>query len=207
MKGWGRVVFLVSAGIFTFAGCGGRTGVLGDDAYDPDDGGSSGSTGTGGTKATAGKPSKGGKASGGGVGTGGAGPFPVAGASPVGGTGIGGSFPVAGFPSFGGAFPSFGGASPTGGAFPVGGFGGVPSDCQSCIFKTCNAELTQCFQDVGCISIFACAATSGCQGFDCYTPEACAGVIDQWGGFGSPSMKAMLQSFSCVLGSGCPCGN
>ena len=200
MKGWGRVVFLVSAGIFTFAGCGGRTGMLGDDVYDPDDaGGSSGSTGTGGTKATAGKPAKGGKASGGAVSTGGVGPFPVGGVSPVGGTAAGGSFPSAGFPSFGGSFP-------IAGAFPGGGFGGgVADECQSCIFSTCNTELTQCFQDLGCISIFACAATSGCQGFDCYTPETCAGVIDQWGGFGSPSMKAMLRSVSCVVTSGCPC--
>jgi hypothetical protein len=198
MKGWGRVVFLVSAGIFTFAGCGGRTGMLGDDFYDPDEGGSSfGNTGSGGTKASAGKPSKGGKGSGGA-------------ASPSGGVSYGG-YPIAGgypggFPAFGGAFPSFGGAFPTGGAFPVGGFGGgVPIDCQSCIFKTCNAELSQCFQDVGCLSIFACTATSGCQGFDCYTPEACAGVIDQWGGPGGPSMSAMLKAFSCVLTSGCPC--
>jgi hypothetical protein len=179
--------------------------MLGDDVYDPDDGGdggSSGNKGTGGSKPSAGKPSKGGKATGGAVTTGGAGPIPVAGAAT-------GGFPTGGSPSFGGAFPSFGGSFPSfGGAFPTGGFGGgVPIDCQTCLFQTCSGELSKCLQDIGCVSILACSATTGCQGFDCYTPEACAGVIDQFGGPKGESMSRVLGSLSCVLTSGCPCLN
>lgn len=198
MKGWGRVLSLLSAGFLTAAGCGGRTGMLEDDPYDSDDGGSSvGNTGTGGTKPTAGKSSRGGKAAGGTVGTGGRGPIPV------GGTSAGGGFPTGGF-AFGGGFPT-GGSFPTAGAFPMGGFGGIPAECQSCLFETCSAQLSQCFQDFGCLSIFACTAATGCQGFDCYSPEACSGVIDQWGGPTGPSMSMLLKSLSCVLTSGCPC--
>jgi hypothetical protein len=207
MNGWGRVVFLVTAGVLLGSGCGGRTGMLYDDGYDPDpDGGTSPSTsGSGGRPATGGKGGKGG-----GFNAGGSRPTPSGGAAfggvstvggfPAGGFTTGGSIPIGGVAGFGG----FGGFP-----FPMGGFAGVagtgPVDCQSCLYQTCSTELLQCFQDFGCVAIFGCVAATGCDTFQCYSPDTCGPVIDQWGGPFGPSMTALLDGVSCTLTSGCPC--
>jgi hypothetical protein len=106
---------------------------------------------------------------------------------------------------FGGNF-SFGGVSGVAGTFGTGGVGGIPPiDCQACIFQTCGEALSQCFEDFGCLSIFACMQATGCEGFACYNPQICGPVIDQSGGPGGTSMSMLLKAFSCAVSSGCPC--
>lgn len=200
MKGWGSVSLLVALGVFMAAGCGGRTDTLYDDGEPNQQAGTgaTGNTGTGGTRNTAGRPGRAGASS-----KGGGGPVPSGGASyagayPIGGA-YAGSFPAGGYA---GAI-SFGGYA---GAFPMGGFGGTaPVECQSCIFQICGEAFAQCFQDFGCLSILGCAQATGCQAFECYSPQTCAPVIDQWGGLAGPSMGALLGAFSCAIQSGCPC--
>jgi hypothetical protein len=205
MNGWGRVVCLVTVGLALGAGCGGRTGVPYDEGYDPDPE----TAGVGGTPSSGGRPSTAVKA--GTRATGGR-PNPsggFGGVNPTGGFSTGGSIPVGGFGTAGG-FPtggfSFGGF---GGGFPTGGFGGVagggPFDCQSCVLQTCSNELLQCFSDFGCLSILGCVQATGCDSFNCYSPDTCGSVIDQWGGPFGPSMNALLETVSCTLTSGCPC--
>jgi hypothetical protein len=205
MKGWGSVSLVLALGVFMGAGCGGRTGALDDGyGYEPNDqaGNGSGNNGSGGAVGTAGRPDRAGARN-----TGGAGPIPTGGVS------FGGSYVTAGAYS-GGAYPGgaypggygFGGTTGIAGSFMMGGFGGSPyDDCQSCIFETCGDTLSQCLQDFGCISILACTQATGCQAFQCYNPRACGPVIDQWGGPGGPSMSMLLETFSCVVTSGCPC--
>jgi hypothetical protein len=221
MKGWGRAPFLTVLGLVAASGCGGRTDSF-DDYYDGDygdEGGSSAAIAGGGAAATAGKPSKGGAAVGGskpvggkGNGTSGSstGGVSVAGTPPVGGVGaggasnsFGGSMVVGGF---GGTFPlgGFGGFGAIGGT-DLGGFGGEPQDCQSCLLQSCSSQFIECIQDFGCISIIACAQASGCQGIDCYRDKFCKGVIDQWGGPAGPSMNELLKTFACAANSGCGC--
>jgi hypothetical protein len=78
-------------------------------------------------------------------------------------------------------------------------------NCESCLNRSCGGELSQCFQDFGCLSIFSCTQASGCEAFQCYTDAQCKGVIDQWGGPGSRSMSLLLTAYSCAIQSGCPC--
>jgi hypothetical protein len=211
MNGWGRAVFLVTVGLALGAGCGGRTGSPYDGDYDPDpEGGTNpGAAGSGGRPGTAGKSTGGSR-----PGTGGrpiagdsfgGAPGTAGGISPSGGFATGG---VAGFPTGGFAFGGFGGGS-FAGAFPTGGFagfaGGPPQDCQQCILQTCGGSLQQCFQDFGCIAIFTCVAQTGCDTFDCTSPDTCGPVIDQFGGPFGPSMSTLLDVVSCTLTSGCPC--
>lgn len=213
MNGWGRVVFLLTAGLVLGAGCGGRTGMPYDESYDPDptagDGGTPSSggrpstAGKGGTRTTGGRPNPSGGV-GGVVSTGGA--ISFGGTVPVGGFGTAGGFPTGGFNfgGFAGGFPT--GGFSFGGAFPTGGVGGGgPFDCQSCVLQTCGDELLQCFSDFGCLSILGCVQATGCDSFNCYSPDTCGPVIDQWGGPFGPSMNALLETVSCTLTSGCPC--
>lgn len=83
--------------------------------------------------------------------------------------------------------------------------GKPPETCQSCLFSRCFGELTQCFQDFGCLEIFSCVQATGCNTFECYRPETCAAVIDQYGGPGSSAMSILLKAATCTLQSGCPC--
>ena len=196
MKGWGSVSLFLALGVFMSAGCGGRTGALYEDGYEPNEqaGNSSGGAGT------AGRPGRAGARN-----TGGAGPIPTGGVSSFGGTAgaySGGAY--TGGTGFGGF--AFGGTTGVAGSFVTGGSAGFPSnDCQTCIFETCGATLSQCLQDFGCISILACTQATGCDAFQCYNPQTCGPVIDQWGGPGGPSMSMLHKSFSCVVMSGCPC--
>ncbi len=209
MKGWGSVSLFLAFGVFMAAGCGGRTGALYDDGVEPGDeaGNSFGNTGTGGSVGTAGRPGRAGSRS-----TGGAGPIPTGGAPAYGGAygtaGVypGGAYNTAGAYTGGYGGYSFGGVNGFGGAFVTGGFGGIPPiDCQTCIFQSCGDALSACFQDFGCLSIFACLQATGCEAFQCYDPKTCGPVVDQWGGPGGPSMSLLLNSVSCAITSGCPC--
>jgi hypothetical protein len=200
MKGWGSVSFFVVLAVFVGAGCGSRTGALYEDGYEPNEqaGNGSGNNGSGGAVGTAGRQGRAGSRN-----TGGSGPIATGGASSVGG-GYFTAGAYTGGTGYGGY--AFGGTTGIAGGFMMGGFGGIPSNgCQSCIFETCGHTLSQCLQDLGCISILACAQATGCEAFQCYRPQTCGPVIDQWGGPGGPSMSMLLETFSCVVTSGCPC--
>lgn len=221
MKGWGRASVLTLVGLALAMGCGGRTNTLDDGMYGDDDDnvGASGGTATqggagtvGGVAPRGGTSTRGGTTSRAGASTrGGSGPVPIGGVGPGGGTGPvphGGS----NFGGFGGAVvtggtgTAFGGATTIGGTGQIGGFGGTgPQSCISCLQQSCTDEFVQCFQDAGCVSIFACVQQTGCNGLRCYRDEFCKGVIDQWGGPAGPSMKSLLQTVTCAVGSGCSC--
>lgn len=85
------------------------------------------------------------------------------------------------------------------------GCGYCELDCQGCLNRACGNQLTQCFSDPGCASIFSCVRQTGCQPLDCYSPAECGGVIDAWGGPGGYSMSLLLQTVACSLQSGCDC--
>ena len=192
MKGWGSVSLFLALGVFMSAGCGGRTGALYEEGYEPNE---QAGNSSGGTTGTAGRPGSAGARN-----AAGAGPLPTGGVSSFGGT-AGAYSGGTGFGGFG-----FGGTTGVAGSFVTGGSAGFPAnDCQTCIFETCGATLSQCLQDFGCISILACTQATGCDAFQCYNPQTCGPVIDQWGGPGGPSMSMLLKSFSCVVMSGCPC--
>lgn len=209
MKGWGSVACLIGLGLSIASGCGSRTGGFDDFYYgDDDDDDGNGGTPIGGAGPVAGKPSKGGtpavagKPSKGGTATGGSRPIGgsvTGGTGPIGGTGIVGGTGGTGFGGF-----VFGGEAGFGAA-PLGGFGGVPQSCQTCLFESCSGQFLQCLQDIGCIEIIACAQQAGCQGIDCYDPNTCKKVIDRWGGPAGDSMKELLQTFGCAANAGCPC--
>jgi hypothetical protein len=211
MIGWGKFPGFIALGLVLSAACGGRTDALegdysgsaadgaGADAGTPAAGGSSagrpghgGTTGTAGSRPTAGT-HQGGSPAGGAYTTGGVSP---AGGAYTGGTfGTGGTFPVAG--TFTGG-TSFGGFA-TGGSGPFG-------DCQSCLKSACSGQLVQCLSDFGCISIFSCMQQSRCLGFECYSPDTCQKVIDQYGGPNGASMNELLQIVACGFTAGCQCG-
>jgi hypothetical protein len=217
MTGWGRVPVLVGLGVSLAVGCGGRTSAFdGEYGYSGNSGAEGGAATAGaGTHPTGGQQNR-------------------AGSSPVAGTSYGATGNVAGFgtggatvggtfnggASFGGY--SFGGVSP-GGGFYTGGYAGFvsggftsagttsiagsgPLDCQTCVREQCAPQLNKCLLDFGCLSIFACITSNGCQPFDCYSPQYCKGVIDQFGGIAGPSMNELLQSFTCAFNAGCQCG-
>jgi len=198
-------------------GCGGRTSAL-DGDYGFTESGAANQGGssvtTGGTGSAAGRPGhagtgtvQGGSQAVGGTRTGTAGSYtggyPSAGAVSYGGTGTGGAHSVGGY-----GYGAYGtGGYPYGG-FPAGGFStaGAPAqDCLSCFTQACGPQLGQCIQDFGCLAIFNCISSKGCQAYDCYTPQWCRGVIDQWGGPAGASMKEVLSAFNCAVQAGCQC--
>jgi hypothetical protein len=210
MSGWGRVLFSIGFGILVVSGCGGRTGTLEDDygGGAENSGAQGGSVSRSGSGPVAGRPTRGGSGNiGGTVGVGGAG---VVGGYPSGGYGFGGYGGAVIYPSGGYAGVPFGGYAgvPFGGyaGAPIGGYGGQPPvDCLQCIGQSCSAQLITCFQDFGCLSIFDCMQSTGCQAFQCYTDQYCRTTIDQWGGPNGPAMSELLQTFTCALQAGCQC--
>jgi len=84
-----------------------------------------------------------------------------------------------------------------------GNCGGL--SCEGCLAASCSAEVSSCFQDFGCVSIFSCVQATGCQGFACYQRRYCRDVIDEWGGPAGDSMSALLDLFGCAIQSACPC--
>ena len=220
--------------LVVFFGCGARTEYFdepeGDGGARPSTGGRSASAGAG---PAAGTSSLAGAHSGGAVGisgapsvTGGAsvgGAVSVAGAPSIGGAwGRGGATSVAGAPSKGGA-SGVAGSTSVGGAIGIGGAGlagsGATSGvveacqviagnaCQQCLCSTCSSQLLECFSNLGCALILACAQQTGCQGVSCYSASACKPTIDQFGGLGGKSMKGVLSLLSCAGGSqnSCSC--
>jgi len=139
------------------------------------------------------------------------------GGSGVGGSGVAGSGGIAsggidsgGRPGAGGALAGGGGSANAGGSAGNQGVGGaflslcestLGSACGQCLCPTCGSEILGCLGDSGCWRIFACAAEQGCSGVDCYRPDTCRDVIDD---FGSSLPKA-LALLACSSGSGCSC--
>lgn len=214
MNGWGKVPGILALGLVVMAACGGRTNALEGEYEDGGDTAGSGVGGAnGGSKPQAGSSNRGGASNRGGTSgragnsqggvyiggayTGGyAGDIYVAGAGPIGG-------------SYAGTF-GFGGATGIAGSFPVagfanGGFAGTGLDCATCLRNACSGQLVQCLTDFGCISIFSCMQQTGCQGFNCYSPNTCAKVIDMNGGPGGPAMNHLLQVVACGVTSNCSC--
>jgi hypothetical protein len=104
---------------------------------------------------------------------------------------------------YGGYYPAAG----AGGYYPVAGAAGYGAlDCQSCLKVACSPQLSQCFNDFGCLQIFACMGANQCGNSNCYTDATCKGVIDQWGGPAGQSMNELLQTFVCAFQAGCQCG-
>lgn len=206
MSRWGTALVWFGLGVALVAGCGGRTGALDGDLYADDDGSFSGS-GAGGSRAGAGQ--------GGSVNV--AGSRPLGGSAPVAGRGgasfggstSGGAGPIGGVGPIGGT--ATGGVGPIGGTATGGfaGFGAVggtgPLDCQACLTQACTPQVAQCFQDPGCIAIFACVVSSGCNTLECYSPNYCKTIIDQFGGPMGNSVRQVFDVVSCALNSGCDC--
>ncbi|MEO8902527.1 MAG: hypothetical protein ABI488_11085 [Polyangiaceae bacterium] len=201
---------LFGACVASFLGCGGRTEELFDEA------------GTGGFISAGGDGVGGSSVGGSGPITfaGGAsvagGPFATAGAPNTGHSpGIAGAPGFAGFPSVGGSsgfagMPNFGGMSGIAGFPGDAGAGGVivdacvsvaPTACERCQCQACAAEVVGCFADRGCAAIFSCIATSGCQGFNCYTDATCRKVINAFGGLTGSAVSEVFALGSCALSS------
>lgn len=214
MSGWGRISLLVGAGVLLGAGCGGRTNALEGDYGTGADGGS---LSVGGSSGVAGRFNRGGSQNSAGAGgttiytagsaSGGGGPYPAGG---YGGYGYAGSYPVAGAPYGGYGYGGYGYAGYGGygyaGTYSGGGYVGQgPDACDDCLRQECAPQLVQCLQDFGCLAIFSCMRSTGCQAFECYSPEYCQGTIDQWGGPAGQAMGELLQTFSCAVTWACPC--
>jgi hypothetical protein len=215
MSGWGRISFLIGAGILLGLGCGGRTGAL-EDGYGSgaDGSGADAGSSTAGASPVAGRGNRGGAGNvagsvgfagrpgtgGTGIGFGGAYPgggyagYPIAGTFSVGGYGFGGAYPQGGF-GFGGTYSQ--------GGFGTGGRS--PQACGECLLQSCSLPLSQCLQDFGCIAILSCMQSMGCRAFECYSDKYCRSTIDDWGGPSGQSMNELLQTFSCAVEAGCPC--
>jgi hypothetical protein len=217
MKGWGKVPGYVAFSFVLAAACGGRTNALEGEytGYGADGmgaeagslGGASagrggGSSGRGGARPIGGRPAAG---YGGVAGDepGGYAGIPLGGYYPGGYGGVGGYYPG----GYAGFYPGGYGGIPYGGfaGVPFGGFGGAGQDCQSCLKNACTGQLVQCLSDFGCISIFTCMQQTGCNGFQCYQPDACKKVIDQYGGPNGNSMNELLQVVVCGFTAGCQC--
>lgn len=220
MKGWGKVPGYVAFAFTLAAACGGRTNALegeytgnGADGSGAQAGSNAGQAGYGsgghsGSAPVAGRPSAGDAGYAGYSEPGGYAGFPQAGYSVGGYAGVGGYYPggYGGIP-LGGYYPGGYGGVPFGGfaGVPIGGFGGSGQDCQSCLRNACTGQLVQCLSDFGCISIFSCMQQTGCNGFQCYTPDTCKKVIDQYGGPNGNSMNELLQVVVCGFTAGCQC--
>lgn len=207
---------LIAVGYVLLIGCGART-----ESFDEEAGGSTSVAGTAPGAGTSGVPGAGSPNGGGPLvaGAGGA-SFGGTGAQPAGGFSNGGSFPVAGsfplggasgFGAFGGL--GFGGAGAEGGASQAGS-GGLAevcgalgaSTCEQCVCNQCAGPITGCFSNLGCTLIFACAQQTGCNGLNCYLPNTCRPVIDQFDGLTGASMQHLLSLSICASGATNTCG-
>src|SRR6478735_1660876 len=210
--------FMFGGCLVVFFGCGARTETFTD--LD----GSSGEFGVGGTAANGGR-SAGGAGSFGSGGSGNVGGSISKGGASFGGfgnvagrggtTGRGGGGNVAGFPSKGGT-TGFGGRGNVAGWIGRGGGIGLAGDggsarleeacqaiasnsCQQCMCNTCAPQIVECFSNIGCALIFACAQQTGCQGVGCYSPDTCKPIIDQFGGLNGTATKDVLSLISCAV--------
>jgi hypothetical protein len=51
----------------------------------------------------------------------------------------------------------------------------------ACLCTTCFEEFSACIGDDGCWLVVQCAAAVGCNGMQCYAPNACMAIIDEVG--------------------------
>jgi hypothetical protein len=221
--------FLLGGCLVVMFGCGARTDYFTDqdEANGPPQGvagglGAAGAPQAGGApSATAGAPNvaAGSPGVGAAPGSGGA---PTVGGGPgiAGAPSVGGGPAVAGAPSVGGA-PGIGGGTSTGGVPNAGGAAGsgatsgiveaceviAGNSCQQCLCSACSSQIVQCFSNLGCAVILACAQQTNCQGASCYSPKNCRAVIDQFGGLSGKAMRDVLSLFTCSVGSqnSCSC--
>ena len=78
----------------------------------------------------------------------------------------------------------------------------IASDsCQQCLCKSCASPVVECFSNLGCALIIACTQQTGCNGLNCYTPQTCRSVIDQFGGLTGKAMSNVLSLLQCSVGS------
>jgi hypothetical protein len=199
--------FLLGGCLMVMFGCGARTDYFTD--MDGTGGPPQGVAGAPGV--AAGAPNAGGAtplagAPGFGAGPNTAGAPSFGGASPFAGSpGVAGAIPFAGAPGFGGV-PNAGGA---GGEAGSGATSGVVEACQviagnsceQCLCTACSPEIVQCFSNLGCAVILACAQQTNCRGVACYSPKNCRAVIDQFGGLGGRAMRDLLSLLTCSVGS------
>jgi hypothetical protein len=73
----------------------------------------------------------------------------------------------------------------------------------ACTCNSCSAEVDDCVNDPRCQAIWQCELKFNCHGADCYQPQTCRAVIDQYGGPGSMAMALLLRPDRCMTMSGC----
>jgi hypothetical protein len=73
------------------------------------------------------------------------------------------------------------------------GPGSVSQDdpCEVCVVEQCATEAYACCMQEGCLDIIDCARQTGCDGINCYSPDACQNEIDAAGGPGVATQYAM----------------
>lgn len=212
--------FVFGGCLVVFFGCGARSETF----FAPE--GVAGTYGSGGTSAAAGRSfgganntagwfnNLGGRNNtGGGTSVGGWSNNAAGGPSVGGWFGVGGSTPVAGWTGTGGS--SFGGFNGVAGWIGTGGTPGIveqacrilaSTPCQQCMCTSCAPQIVECIGNVGCALILACAQQTGCQGLNCYSPQACKSVIDQYGGLTGGAMQDVISLYTCSLTSQSSCG-
>jgi hypothetical protein len=110
-----------------------------------------------------------------------------------------------------------GGATGMGGAVMPGGPlesctsripGPLPCPNQAvCMCKSCSGEVNDCVNDPRCRAIWQCELKVNCRGADCYQPQTCRAVIDQYGGMGSMAIALLERPNRCLTTNGCAsCG-
>lgn len=109
---------------------------------------------------------------------------------------------------------SVGGAPTTGSSLTTGegGSGGVAecvaqsqTKCEACLCADCFQSYGDCVGDFGCPKILECIDEVGCSGLDCYTPDTCQKVIDQFGGLAGASVAYVTALVECAVTASCPC--
>lgn len=93
----------------------------------------------------------------------------------------------------------------------VAGSGGSPlscdfaGDCGSCLCASCPGEIADCQGDAGCLAVTWCVQATMCLPFNCYEPDTCGALIDQFGGVNGSAATRALELSTCLLNAGCPC--
>jgi hypothetical protein len=77
--------------------------------------------------------------------------------------------------------------------------------CGQCLCTSCLTPVSSCLGSFGCLAILGCFEQTNCQGFGCYQPGTCRGVIDFFGGLSSSSMGQVATLLACGALSGCAC--
>jgi hypothetical protein len=69
------------------------------------------------------------------------------------------------------------------------------TECDSCVCNSCQYEWSRCQGDEGCLAIWSCIQETQCE--LCYSPDACQGVIDEYGGPQANSMTLISNLSYC----------